>query len=108
MIPKEVVSWDDFDPAMLVALDPGQSIELTHIGVTELRRRLAGAGAVLDGDRWTLHFRYGNLCNRRWQARQGSVLLGNPRAPVIFREPLPRQILSTTQTSNRLTAPGAD
>lgn len=108
VIPKEVVSWDDFDPAMLVALDPGQAIELTRIPVTELHRRLVGAGAVLDGDRWTLHFRYANLCNHQWQARQGTVLLGNPKAPAIFREPLPRQILSTTQTSNHLTAPGEE
>jgi hypothetical protein len=102
----KAASWNDFDPALLVSVDPGQSIELVRLPVEELLQDLADAGAVLEGDRWTVHFSYANLASRQWQTRQGSALLGNPQAPEIFRVLLPRLILSTRQTSNRLVAPG--
>lgn len=106
VVAGKAAAWDDFDPALLVSVEPGQSIELVRLPVEELLRNLAEAGADLEGDRWTVHFSYANLANRLWQSRQGSALLGNPKAPEILRDLLPRLILSTRQTSNRLVAPG--
>ncbi|MGB2987246.1 MAG: hypothetical protein WBE26_15360 [Phycisphaerae bacterium] len=108
LFPKPAASWHDFDAALLVEVAPGQSIELARISVDKLRRAPAQAGAEVDRGRWTVHFAYVNLCDRSWQARQGSALLGNVKAPPIFQTPLPRRILSTRHTSNRLIAPGAD
>jgi hypothetical protein len=101
-------SWHDFDPALLAEVKAGKSIELARISIGELRGALTDAGATIDGTRWTVHFSYMNLCNRQWQVRQGSALLGNPKAPAIFQGPLPRRILSTKHISNRLAAPGTN
>ncbi len=101
------VSWDDFDATMLVEVNAGQSVELARIGIGDVRRAFARAGAKLDDSRWTLHFSYVNLCDLQWQTRQGSALLGNTKAPPIFQSPLPRRILSARHSSNRLTAPDA-
>jgi len=108
VIHKRAASWHDFDAALLVEAKPGQSIELARIHLAELRRTLVDAGAKLGDDRWTVHFSYANLCDRQWQIRQDSALLGNPKAPAIFQHSLPRRILSTRHTSNRLTAPNTD
>lgn len=108
LIAKSAVSWHDFKAALLVEVGPGQSIELARIHLNELRQALGNAGAALEGRRWTVHFSYVNLCSRQWQVRQGSALLGNSKAPAIFQVPLPRHILSTAHTSNRLTAPTMD
>ncbi|UCC30201.1 MAG: hypothetical protein JSU86_18625 [Phycisphaerales bacterium] len=108
VIAKSAASWHDFKAALLVEVGPGQSVELARIDLNELRRALSDAGAELDGRRWTVHFSYVNLCGRQWQVRQGSALLGNSKAPAIFQVPLPRRILSTGYTSNRLTAPTID
>ena len=98
-------SWHDFDPAKLVSLSAGESLTLARIGGEALRRVLAGAGAVLEGDRWTLHFEYDNLCDRRWQKRQGTALIGNDDAPRVFQELLPQNILTSRQVSERWPAP---
>jgi hypothetical protein len=58
----------------------------------------------LSDDRSTIHFGYSNLCDRQWQWRQGSALLGNDRAPAVFRGLLPRTVLSARHASNRLKA----
>lgn len=100
------VSWHDFDPNLLVEVSAGGSLELARIDMAELRRRLEHAGADLKDARGTVHFGYANACNRQWQTRQGPALLGNPKAPHLFRSILPRQILSTRLTSPRL--PGSD
>lgn len=98
-------SWHDFDPAKLASLPAGGSLTLARIGGDALRRALADAGAMLEGDRWTLHFEYDNLCDRRWQKRQGTALIGNDDAPRIFQKLLPRNILTHRQVSERLPAP---
>lgn len=98
-------SWHEFDAAKLGILEAGESLTLARTGVGELRNTLAGAGALLDGDQWTLHFEYDNLCDRRWQKRQGTALMGNDDAPEVFRTLLPRNILTNRQVSDRLTAP---
>ena len=98
-------SWHDFEPAKLAALPAGESLTLTRITGDALQRALAGVGASVEGDRWTLHFEYDNLCDRRWQKRQGTALIGNDDAPRAFRELLPRNILTNRQVSRRLPAP---
>ena len=108
VIAKSAASWHDFKAALLVEVGPGQSTELARIHLNELRHALSDAGAKFDDRRWTVHFSYVNLCSRQWQVRQGSALLGNSKAPAIFQVPLPRRILSTGHTSNRLTAPTMD
>lgn len=108
LVPDPGASWHDFDPALLSQVKAGKSIELARISIGELRGALADARATIDDGRWTVHFSYMNLCNRRWQVRQGSALLGNPKAPAVFQGTLPRRILSTKHISNRLTAPGAN
>lgn len=100
--PKRAESWDDFDPAALTRLPAGESLELARIGVAELRQALTRAGASFEGVGWTVHFSYANLCDRRWQARLGSALLGNAEAPAVFQTILPRRILSTRSASDRL------
>ena len=108
LVPKPNASWHDFDAALLVEVAPGKPIELARIELADMRRVLTQVGADVNDPRWTVHFAYMNLCNRAWQARQGSTLLGNEKAPAIFRTPLPRRILSAQCTSNPLTVPAAD
>ena len=98
-------SWHDFKPALLVEVQPGQSIELSRMAIGDLRRAFTEAGAKLDGRQWTVHFTYMSMCDRQWQIRQGSTLLGNPKAPPIFQTLVPRRILSTRHSSNRLAMP---
>jgi len=104
ILPKPGASWHDFKPELLVEVGPGQSAELARISFNDLRKKLVNAGADLSGDRWSMHFTYANLCDRQWQTRQGSALLGNENAPPFFQKPLPRRTLSARQGSNRLTA----
>ena len=105
ILPKPGASWHDFKPELLVEVGPGESVELARISVSDLRKSLINAGADLSGDRWSVHFTYANLCDRQWQTRQGSALLGNENAPPFFQKPLPRRTLSVRQGSNRLMAP---
>ena len=104
ILPKPGVSWHDFKPELFVEVGPGASVELARISVGDLRKSLTNAGADLSGDRWSVHFTYANLCDRQWQNRQGSALLGNENAPPFFQKPLPRRTLSARQGSNHLTA----
>ena len=99
------VARQDFDAALLIEVRPGKTVELWRGSVRNVRQRLAEAGAILTGERWTLHFHYLNVCDRIWQQQQGSALLKNPKAPPIFQVPLPAHLTFVRQTSNRLTAP---
>lgn len=101
-------SWHDFDAVRLVKARPGGSVELARISLAELLAALKSLGAGVEGDRWTVHFDYLNLCGRRWQLRRGAELIGNTKAPKVFQTPLPRRILASRHTSNMLTAPRAD
>ena len=98
-------SWHDFDPEKLKSLPAGEALTLARISGDALGRALADDGVALHGDGWTLHFEYDNLCDRRWQKRQGTALLGNDDAPRVFQELLPRNILTNRQVSDRLPAP---
>lgn len=104
LLPKPGASWHDFKPELLVEVGPGESVELARISLAELRKLLTAVGADVTSDRWFVHFTYANLCDRQWQTRQGSALLGNEKAPVFFQHPLPRRTLSIRQSSNRLAA----
>lgn len=108
ILPKPGASWHDFKPELLVEVGPGESVELARVLTSELRRSLTNVGADLSGDRWSVHFTYANLCDRQWQTRQGSSLLGNENAPPFFRKPLPRRTLSARQNSNRMPASGLE
>ncbi len=105
---KVGASWWDFDESRLTEVAAGAAIELARVEIAELRRALADLGAEVSGGRWKISFSYANYCDRYWQARQGDALLGNERAPAILREPLPRRLLTTRRTSNKLTAPGVE
>jgi len=98
--------WHDFDAALLVEALPGESVELARIQAGELLKTLAEKGADLEGDDWTVHFSYASFCDRFWQRRQGSALLGNDSAPKIFQTPLSRRILSSRHASTRLRRAG--
>ncbi len=97
----ENASWDGFEATRLVQLAPGATTELATIDLDELRRRLKAAGADLDSPRGSVHFAYTNLCDRQWQAKQGSALLGHPKAPPALKRRLPRRILYGGFTSGR-------
>jgi len=101
---KAPASWDEFIADSLVELEPGRSVELVKAELPELRKKLLEAGAVLNSERGALYFSYSNLCDRQWQLRQGSALLGNQHAPTFLRDPLPRRMLTNGQKSNELTA----
>jgi len=105
ILPKTGASWHDFKPELLVEVGPGESVELARISKSDLRKSLTNAGADFTGDRWSIQFTYANLCDRQWQTRQGTALLGNEKAPEFFQRPLPRRTLSARLSSNRLAAP---
>ena len=105
IVPMPGASWHDFAAGGLAEVRPGLDTEIAQISIIELHDLLAESGADLSSDRWTVHFAYSNLCDRKWQARQGSALLGNEKAPAIFQKPLPRLILSARHASNALAAP---
>ena len=105
VLPKRRVSWDDFDQTLLVEVPPGGSLEVVRGDLKVIHQALAAAGADLSGTEWTVHFSYSNLCNRRWQERQGARLRDDPKVPQVLQEPLPPRMLSTRQTSNLLRAP---
>ncbi len=102
MLGRAAASWGDIDPGLLPAISPGDSVVLASIAIGDLQKKLHEAGADLGGPAWTIRFRYGNLTDRAWQVRQGAAMLGNPNAPALFRNPLPRNLLTTHQTSNEL------
>jgi len=104
LLPKPGASWHDFKPEGLVEVGGGEFIELARIPVNELRKALPAPGGDPSADRGFIYFTYANLCDRQWQTRQGSALLGNETAPPFFRQPLPRRILSARYSSNRLPA----
>jgi hypothetical protein len=91
-------SWKQFDPGKVVEVPAGEAFELARIDDARIRKALGDAAARTD---WTLGLSYANPCDRAWQARQAG-LLGNQDAPAFLREPLPRQLLGTRATSNRL------
>lgn len=101
-------SWKDFKAELLVPVAPGATLELTRIAQAELVKGLAAQGAHVDETRWELYFTYTNLCDRNWQKRQGSALLGAASAPEFLRELLPRNILSGWYTSNRISVSRSD
>lgn len=105
LLPKPAASWHDFKPELLVEVGPGESIELARVLVNDFRQSLIDAGADLSSDRWSVFFSYANLCDRQWQTRQGSALLGNENAPAFFRQPLPRRTPTIRNNSKRLPAP---
>ncbi len=101
-------SWHDFNPELLVPVAPGATVELTRIAQADLIKRLAAHGANVDETRWELYFTYTNLCDRNWQKRQGTALLGADSAPEFLRKLLPRNILAGWYTSNRIPVSRSD
>ena len=97
-------SWEQFDPARLVEVAAGDSVELTRAKLAEVKKMLAKAGVVKPNEGGFVYFSYSNRCDRRWQAREGEALTADLRAPAVLRNPLPRRMLSTRQMSNRLAA----
>lgn len=97
-------SWEQFDPARLVEVAPGDAIELTRTKLADVKKMLTQAGVPNPSEGGFIYFGYSNRCDRRWQAREGQALIADPKAPSVLRNPLPRRMLSTRQTSNRLAA----
>lgn len=102
--PKAASTWKDYQASRLLEVEPGQTIELARILVGDALKALDN-GPRPRTEGCTIGFTYNHLADRAWQARQGSGLLGNPDAPPILREPLPRQLVTTRLSGNRLPIP---
>ncbi len=102
------ITWRQFDAKELVAVGPGERVELTRVAIAALRRSFVEAGADLDEKGGRIRFSYSNLCDRQWQARQRTALLGNALVPEVLQKPLPRRVLTIRQTSEMQAFPGAD
>lgn len=104
---KPSVHWTDFDTSLLVAVPPGETLEMAATEVGTLRQAFERAGADLSGGRWTVFFAYSNSCDRQWQMHEGQnpVDADGQRAPKVLPNPLPRRILSSRHVSNSLVAP---
>jgi hypothetical protein len=102
LVPNASASWHDFDANSFVEAAPGQVIELARIRIDQLRAALARADVQPDRTPWNVYFGYANLCDRQWQVRQGPALLENPKAPQVLQTLLPRRILASRHSSNRL------
>jgi hypothetical protein len=103
---KPGAALSDFDGASFVEVAPGDSHELAAVELTELWKQLAESDADLGQPGGVIQFRYANLTDRQWQNRQGTAMLGNAHAPPILQTLLPRQVLTTTQTSNEVSLSG--
>jgi len=91
-----------FDPALLISLNPGQSIDLASIESPELLRHAREAGAPIDREDASFHFAYMNVCDRQWQRRQTPAPAGDPELREAIQHPLPPRILVGRFTSNLL------
>ncbi|MFQ5414212.1 MAG: hypothetical protein ACE5E6_07110 [Phycisphaerae bacterium] len=108
-------SWDDFQASRLVTVQPGDTIDVARIdiaelreGIAELRERVAANPAEQPPRDWTVSFRYDNMCDRRWQAKQRAARTDDARVPAFFQRPLPRRLLTARHTSNELVLPAGD
>lgn len=101
-VPGEGDSWSEFRAERLVRVEPGESLEIARETLEELLRKLALGGRTDDPAR--IYLIYANSCDRHWQIRQGSVLIGNPNAPAALRDPLPRLLPSLRLNSNEISA----
>ncbi len=104
--PRASASPGDFDPALLVALDPGQSIDLARIERHELSRRAREADAPVGAVGASFHFAYMNLCNRQWQKRQMPAPPADPELRGPLQHPLPPRILVGRFSSNHVRTTG--
>lgn len=98
-----IASWERFAADRLITVAPGESIELGRIDrktVLERLRADAPAGESIEGA--VLIARYRNPCGRLWQRRHKPTLLGNAEVPELFRSPLPRRLLTTPISTNRI------
>lgn len=98
-------SLQAFDAERLVNLPPGKSLELTRIEIKRLRNWLGAAGADIEADKWSVHFSYGNVCDRGWQSRHEEALHENEETPAVLQERLSRHMLSARLASSAMKLP---
>lgn len=97
-------TWQDFAAQNIHEVQAGESIVLASASCEEILRRADEFRPQLrDATTLNIGFAYSNLCDRQWQARQGTTFANDPTLPAILLQPLPTRILSTRQTSNRIT-----
>lgn len=95
-------TWKDFRVDNLTEVAPGGSLEIARVNLKKLRKRFADVGVDLAGETGSVHFQYSNACDRLWQSRERAILTQDGAIPKVLRDPLPRRLLSTRQSSNRL------
>jgi hypothetical protein len=100
--PDSHKTWKAFRAENLVEVPPGESLAVARIGLKTLRERFADAGVDFADASGSIHFQYNNGCDRLWQSRERASLSGNLNVPKVLRDPLPRRLLSTRQSSNRV------
>ena len=105
LAPHEPASMEDFDAGLLTDVAAGKTVELTRTTVADLLVELDRAGAAPVESGGSIYFVYTNLCDRRWQRRQGDALLDNAKAPPVFRRPLPRRLLGGRFMTERAPLP---
>lgn len=94
----------EFDPARLVRVEPGQSIELMRLTADRLNQAIREAGGQPDAG-WTLQADYLSLFDRFWQQRERGAAGEASDAPVVLTTPLPRSLLTLHLTSPSVQLP---
>ncbi|MBI1826681.1 MAG: hypothetical protein HYR83_09895 [Planctomycetes bacterium] len=114
-ISKLSPTWSDFEAAKLIEVRAGESVPIAKISVDDLRSAVQPAGDLNPLAQDAAHrndasaaFTYSNLCDRQWQARQEPAIRSDPMYPKVLRDPLPLRLLSTRQTSNRISLAKGD
>jgi len=101
-------SWQQFDTSLVVAIPAGESAIIASTTWADLRRRFRDAGVDLTKGAWSIQLVYGNLIDRKWQARQAKSWKDDDQVPPGFRKPLPLWIPIASFTSDAVAVPRAD
>jgi hypothetical protein len=102
---KSGQNWEDFDASQLVEVRPGATVELGRVEAERVRNVVREASGANGASGWTIHFTYTNLADRNWQVQQGEVFAKDPKVPAVLKSPLPRRLLTTRLSSERLAVP---
>jgi hypothetical protein len=101
-------TWGDFQSAQLVEVRPGAVVEVARIEVKTLRAEVKQELKDAARRTWKVHFRYSNVCDRRWQRSQDLIGSDVPGIPPVLKELLPRRMLASVVTSEAIELPAND
>jgi len=90
-----------FTRQRLAELLPGQAVVLERLEIDSVLRLIAESH-VGGGTTPELFARYTNFAGIVWQRDHAPRLLDNPTTPKALRSPLPRNLVTTTLSSNRI------